>query len=62
MWDTQAGAETVARAFPSMGTWIAVLDLPDDLVAVPSGAPGHWDVEGEPQRLVKAVVQVVRVR
>lgn len=62
MWDTREGAEGVARAFPQLGAWIAVLELPDDLVPVPFGAAGHWDIEADPDALVRAVVRVVHVR
>lgn len=61
-WDSREAAERLAHAYPRLGRWIAVVELPPDVQAVAAGPPGHVDVETEPQVLLRALVRVLPVR
>lgn len=60
VWDTLEGAQQVARDFPKLGRYVAVLELSPHIAPERFGAPGHWDVQAEPTELLGLVVQVVR--
>ena len=61
VWDTLDGAARVARDYPKLGRYVAVIELPANVTALRFGAPGHWDIEAEPDELLKAVVEVVPI-
>lgn len=63
LFGTEAQARRRARAFPMLGRYIALLEIPDDgLVQIERTlGPGHHTVWGAPEVLLAAVAAVVRV-
>jgi hypothetical protein len=61
VFDTFEGAAQMARRRPKLGSFIAILDVPDDAPITRKGGPGHFDLRGKPEQFLALIVDVVPI-
>jgi hypothetical protein len=62
-WSTEAQARRTVRKYPNLGSYIAVLQIPDDATARVERTlgPGHHTVWGDPEELMRYVQAILLV-